>query len=145
TGLIQAGPSCPGGANGGEAGRLFPVDGSRSRIVSSAAGTAAATIAQNVQVGICHNLVQGLESMRAALSDPLVHNTDDPRTAQPNDGNDGFLRGSARLAVVFLSDEDDHSGFDPASYAQFLKSVKGVNMGHRVSAWAIVPTSGGGC
>lgn len=142
TGLVPRGPSCPGGADGGEAGRLFPVDGSRPRVVSGTSLGAATALQHNLEVGLCHNLVQGLETMRAALSPPLSDHADDPRTAQPNDGNLGLLRPTARLAVVFLADEDDHSGFDPEAYAQFLRALKGPGMGHRIAAYAIVPTDG---
>ncbi len=145
TGLVPRSAQCGGGANGGEAGRLFPVDGSRSRVVSGASPTAAATVGQNLAVGACHNLVQGLETMRAALSSPLIDGADDPRTSQPNDGNLGLLRTTARLAVVVVSDEDDHSGFDPESYVQLLQSLKGPGMSHRTSLHAIVPDASGGC
>ncbi|MEN9799245.1 MAG: hypothetical protein RL653_2941 [Pseudomonadota bacterium] len=143
TGLVPAGPACPGGALGGEAGRLFPVDGSRPRILSGAGPDAATLLEQAFGLGTCHTLVQGLEAMRAALSAPLATSADDPRTPQPGDGNLGLLRPSARLAVVLVADEDDHSGFDPETYVQFLQSLKGPGMGHRVSAWALVPQ--GGC
>jgi hypothetical protein len=134
--------SCPGGARGGEAGRLFPVDNSRPRYLDASSANVW-MLQQNLDVGVCQNLVQGLETMRMALSSPLADQADDPRTPQPLDGNRGFLRDSARLAVVFLADEDDHSGFDPTSYAQFLDGLKGPNMSHRTEAHAIVPK--GGC
>jgi hypothetical protein len=140
TGLVPRSGTCPGGASGGEAGRLFPVNGSRERVVSSADGSAVSDAQANLEVGICHNLVQGLETMRQALSSPLVDRADDPRTVEPNDGNLGFLRDEARLAVVLLADEDDHSGFNPDSYIQFLQTFKGPGMGHRVTMHAIVPT-----
>lgn len=140
TGLVPRSPLCPGGVQGGEAGRLFPADGSRARVVSGASAGAAAAVQSNLEVGGCHNLVQGLETMRAALSPPLVDAVDDPRTPERDDGNLGFLRSAARLAIVFLSDEDDHSGFDPLSYIQLIQSLKGPNMSHRVQAHAIVPT-----
>jgi hypothetical protein len=140
TGLVTRGPACGGGAEGGEAGRLFPVNGARPRAVGSSAGNAASLIQQNLEVGMCHNLVQGLETMRQALSSPLVDSADDPRTPQPNDGNLGFVRAAARMAVVVLSDEDDHSGFAPESYIQFLQALKGTGMSHRSQLYALVPT-----
>ncbi len=85
-------------------------------------------------MGLCHNLVQGLETTRQALSSPLVDSQDDPRTPQSNDGNLGLLRPAARLAVVVLADEDDHSGFPTDSYIQFLQSIKGPGMSHRTPA-----------
>nr|BDT37070.1 choice-of-anchor D domain-containing protein [Myxococcus sp. MH1] len=140
TGLVQRGPQCGGGANGGEAGRLFPVDGNRARVLSSSSPNAAAGLQANIDVGLCHNLVQGLETMRQALSAPLSEQTDDPRTPQPNDGNWGFTRPAARMAVVVLADEDDNSGFAPDSYIQFLQTLKGTGMSHRSQLYALVPT-----
>lgn len=145
TGLVPRSAQCGGGANGGEAGRLFPIDGSAPRVVAGTDAAAVGALQTNLGVGQCHNLVQGLETMRQALSSPLVDHVDDPRTAEPNDGNEGFLRSTARLAVVFLADEDDHSGFDTTSYTQLLQAMKGTNMGHRTSAYAIVPTSDRSC
>lgn len=142
TGLVPRGPACGGGAEGGEAGRLFPVDGSRPRAVSGMAGNAASLIQQNLAVGLCHNLSQGLETMRQALSSPLVDSMDDPRTPAPDDGNLGFVRAPARMAVVVLSDEDDHSGFAPESYIQFLQTLKGTGMSLRSQLYALVPTDG---
>ncbi|EAU69320.1 hypothetical protein STIAU_8045 [Stigmatella aurantiaca DW4/3-1] len=142
TGLVARGPTCGGGAQGGEAGRLFPVDGTRSRVVSSTSPTSAQTLQSNVEVGVCHNLVQGLETTRQALSSPLVDSVDDVRTPQPNDGNLGLIRDTARLAVVTLADEDDHSGFAPDSYIQFLQAMKGPGMTHRTQFYALVPTDG---
>jgi hypothetical protein len=139
TGLVTRGV-CGGAAQGGEAGRLVPVDGSRTRIVSSTSGTAAGTVQSNLDVGTCHNLMQGLETMRQALSSPLITSSDDPRTPQPNDGNRGLLRASARLAIVVVADEDDHSGFDPETYAQFVQALKGPGMAHRAALHAVVPT-----
>lgn len=140
TGLVARGQQCGGGANGGEAGRLFPVDGSNPRVVSGNSATAAGDIQDNLGVGLCHNLVQGLETMRQALSAPLSEQTDDPRTAQTNDGNAGFTRAAARMAVVVLADEDDNSGFSPDSYIQFLQTLKGTGMSHRSQLYALVPT-----
>ncbi|MFL5349973.1 MAG: choice-of-anchor D domain-containing protein [Hyalangium sp.] len=141
TGLVPRNV-CQGPAQGGEDGRLVPADGSSQRVVSSLAASAAAALQANVSVGLCHNLVQGLETVRQALSSPLVDSVDDPRTSLPNDGNAGFLRSTARMAVVVLSDEDDHSGFAPDSYIQFLQSLKGPGMSHRTQLYALVPTNG---
>ncbi|WIG92746.1 choice-of-anchor D domain-containing protein [Myxococcus sp. SDU36] len=143
TGLVARGPQCGGGANGGEAGRLFPVDGSRPRVVSSTSATAAEDLQANLGVGMCHNLVQGLETMRQALSAPLSEQMDDSRTPQPNDGNSGFVRAAARMAVVVLADEDDNSGFGPESYIQFLQTLKGTGMSHRSQLYGLVPTDSG--
>ncbi|WP_224372619.1 choice-of-anchor D domain-containing protein [Hyalangium versicolor] len=140
TGLVPRGTACGGPAQGGEGGRIVPVDGSSQRVVSSLAAEAATALQANVSVGLCHNLVQGLETTRQALSSPLVDSQDDPRTALPNDGNLGFVRSTARLAVVAVADEDDHSGFEPDSYIQFLQAIKGPGMSHRTQFYALVPT-----
>ncbi|MGZ3457562.1 MAG: choice-of-anchor D domain-containing protein, partial [Archangium sp.] len=141
TGLATRTPMCTGPSEGGDAGRLIPVDGHRARAISSTSPTAAQTVQANIDdVGLCHNLVQGLETMRQGLSSPLATSADDPRTPLPNDGNLGFLRPTARLAVVVLSDEDDHSGFEPESYIQFLQALKGTGMAHRTQLYALVPT-----
>jgi hypothetical protein len=140
TGLVPSSSICPGGVQGGEAGRLFPVDQSGPRVLTWTTPNEAGALQSNLQVGVCHNLVQGLEAARAALSSPLVDHADDPSTQQPNDGNLGFFRRSARLAVVALSDEDDHSGFDPQSYVQFLQALKGPGMAQRTALYALVPT-----
>ena len=139
TGLSPRGPSCGGGAQGGENGRLFPIDNSRPRIVDSSTPGATALVQQNLGVGTCHNLLQGLEAIRQGLSPPLIDHAKDPRTPDPNDGNLGLLRPEARLAVVVLADEDDHSGFDIQSYVQFIHSLKGPQMSHRSSVSAIIP------
>jgi hypothetical protein len=55
-----------------------------------------------------------MEAMRLALSPPLV-----------NGVNAGFLRDEARLAVVFISEEDDHSGYAVQDYVGFLARLKG--------------------
>lgn len=105
---------CPGGADGGEAGRLAPVDESRPRVLTPATPDARGVLAASSQVGICHELEQGMEAMRRALSEPL-------RSGE----NAGFLRNDAKLAVIFVSDEDDHSGFAPDDYLAFLLALKG--------------------
>jgi len=128
TGIEESPPSwepCGGGANGGEAGRLFPVDGQSPRIITPSTPHAAAVFAFNAQVGICHWNEQGLEAAYRALSPPLSVSADDPETPQPLDGNLGFLRADAKLAVVFVSDEDDSSGNTVPFYESFFKGLKG--------------------
>jgi hypothetical protein len=79
--------------------------------------------------------------MRRALSPPLVDSADDPRTPQPGDGNAGFLRAEAALAVVFVGDEDDHSPDDVGTYVQWLRTLKGANQPQRSTLFAIAPTA----
>jgi hypothetical protein len=126
---IEASPGgwsvCPGGAEGGEAGRLFPVDGSTPRIITPATANAAGVFATNVKVGWCHWNEQGLESAYRALATPLVNSADDPRTVLANDGNGGFLRDDARLVLIFVTDEEDFSPQSVAYYETFFRGLKG--------------------
>ncbi|WP_434345224.1 choice-of-anchor D domain-containing protein [Myxococcus virescens] len=128
---------CPGGSQGGDNGRLFPVDGSRPRIITPATPDAAGVFASNTRVGVCHWNEQGLEAAYRALADPLLYNEDDPRTAQPNDGNAGFLREDARLAIIFVSDEEDFSAQPVSFYETYLLALKG-NDRSKLSVNAIV-------
>jgi Abnormal spindle-like microcephaly-assoc'd, ASPM-SPD-2-Hydin/Flagellar-associated PapD-like len=100
---------CAGGVGGGEAGRLFPADNSSPRIITPSTPNAAAVFAYNTTVGNCPQVERGFDAAYRALSPPLVDSVDDPRTSLANDGNAGFLRPDARLAIVFVSDEDDQS------------------------------------
>ncbi|PTL77467.1 choice-of-anchor D domain-containing protein [Vitiosangium sp. GDMCC 1.1324] len=116
---------CPGGAEGGESGRFFPADNSSPRIITPATPSAESVFAYNTNVGVCHWNEQGLEAMYRALSDPLVFNVDDPRTPLPMDGNAGFLREDAKLAVIAISDEEDFSPQPESFYETFLLGLKG--------------------
>jgi hypothetical protein len=116
--------ACPGGADGGEAGRLFPVDGTSTRIITPNTPSATEVFAHNVQVGLCHWNEQGLEAAYRALSTPLVNTDDDPSTSTPNDGNAGFLRQDAKLVLLFVSDEEDFSPESVSFYETFFKSLK---------------------
>jgi hypothetical protein len=144
TGINPTNPACPGGASGGEAGRLFPVDGSAPRQFSSATPNLGQALQQAVQVGECGYEQQGLEAMRRALTPPLVDHADDPVTPQPNDGNLGFYRETASLAVVVVSDDDDTSPDTVATYVRFLQLLKGAGNAGRSSLYAIVD-SGTSC
>ncbi|QRK08015.1 choice-of-anchor D domain-containing protein [Archangium violaceum] len=116
---------CPGGAEGGENGRFFPVDGSSPRIISPTTPAADVVFARNTSVGVCHWNEQGLEAMYRALADPLVYNMDDPRSPQPMDGNAGFLRDDAKLAIIAVTDEEDFSPQPVSFYESFLLGLKG--------------------
>ncbi len=139
----SAGGTCTGGAQGGEAGRFFPVDNSSPRIVTQATPDLVGILQRNSQVGLCSLREEGFEAMRRALSEPLVSRADDPRTPLPNDGNAGFLRSEAALAVVFVGDEDDNSPDAVLTYVNFLQEKKGENQPQRVSVYAIAPTDSG--
>lgn len=140
TGIDAVSDSCPGGARGGEAGRLFPADNTNERILTDAMADLGGELQRNASVGLCAQVEQGFEAMRRALSDPLVSRTDDVRTPLLNDGNLGFLRDSAGLAVVFVGDEDDRSPDDVDTYVKFLRDLKGRNQPQRVTMYAIAPT-----
>jgi hypothetical protein len=143
TGMVPVSNACPGGAQGGEAGRFFPVDNSRPRVLTAATPNLAGLLQQNVQVGLCTDTEQGFEAARRALSPPLSTNANDARTPQPNDGNLGFLRDEAALAVVFVSDEDDHSPDEVETYVSYLRTLKGAGQPQRVSLFAIAPPRAG--
>lgn len=134
------GQTCSGGAEGAESGRLFPVDGSRPRIVTPATPDRAGVLAANVDVGGCHSVEQGLEAARLALSPPLIDNADDGRTPQPNDGNKGLLREDAALAVIVVSDEDDGS---PGEVADLVRRLRRTKPSSPMSLNAIVAPPGG--
>jgi hypothetical protein len=116
---------CPGGGEGGENGRFFPVDGSSPRIITPTTPSAASVFARNTQVGVCHWNEQGLEAMYRALSEPLVFSSDDPRTPLAGDGNGGFLREEAKLAIIAITDEEDFSPQSVSFYETFLRELKG--------------------
>ncbi len=115
---------CPGGTFGGEAGRFFPTDNSRPRILTPQTPDVRGAFEQNVKVGICHWWEEGLEASRLALSPPLIDSVDAPATPEANDGNAGFLRPEASLYVLYISDEEDAGLVDPARYVEFLRSLK---------------------
>ena len=144
TGLDESG-GCPGGVNGGEDGRLFPVDGTSPRILTPATPNLEDHWQSNVNVGVCHGSELGLEAAYRALSDPLINNGDDPRHPEPNDGNLGFLRRDAHLSIIFVSDEEDQSPQTTNFYYNFFLSLKGFRNANLFSAHAIVGDPATGC
>ncbi len=147
TGLEAAGTSidCPGGVDGGEDGRLFPVDGSRPRILTPETPDLVGSWAGNVAVGTCSSAERGFDAAIRALTPPVIDSADDPRHPEPNDGNLGFLRGDAHLAVVFLTDEEEQSGLPVQHYFDRLASLKGVDRPDRLSIHALAGDPGTGC
>ena len=143
---LQPGPDalwqCPGGAQGGEDGRLFPVDGSSPRILDRSISDLTSALGANLQVGFCHYYEQGLEAMRLSLTPPLSTSAKAPGTPQPNDGNLGFLRDGASLAVVVVSDDNDYSGLPESNYLQTLKALSGWGKDRRVTVSSVVDVSG---
>ncbi|WP_373048913.1 choice-of-anchor D domain-containing protein [Vulgatibacter sp.] len=144
TGITTSG-GCPGGVNGGENGRLFPVIGTTPRILTPQTQDLEEAWSTNVQVGLCHGSELGLEAAYRALSSPLVDNADDPRTSEPNDGNLGFLRRDANLSIVFLSDEEDQSPETVSFYYNFFMSIKGFRNSNMFSAHSIAGDPVTGC
>jgi hypothetical protein len=109
TGLAPGG-DCPGGADGGEDGRLFPVDGSSARILAPETPEVEAAWEANLRVGACREGPnQVFEAALRALSPPIADAADDPRHPEPDDGNRGFLRPDARLVVMAVTDREDAS------------------------------------
>ncbi len=140
TGIDPTGASCPGGAQGGEAGRLFPANNSAPRIFTNGTPSLGTALQQAVQVGECAYEQEGLEAMRRALTPPLVDHADAPGTPLGNDGNLGFYRETASLAVVVVSDDDDTSPDTVATYVRFLQQLKGAGAAGRAALYAIVPS-----
>ncbi len=114
----------------GHGGRL---QGSTRIITSSTQPSPASVFADNIRVGTGgagHE--RGLEAAYLALSEPLIlgHNA-------------GFLRSDAALAIIFVSDEDDHSFGEVSFYRRFFEQRKGVGNENRVMAGAIVGPQNG--
>lgn len=135
---------CPGGADGGEAGRFFPVDASRPRILTPTTANVRDTLAANTAVGTCHWDERFLQPAVAALTAPLSTSTKAPGTPFPSDGNAGFLRDDARLAILVVTDTDDDDKLtNPPPVAGYVDQLVQVKHGARdlVSFAAVVPLS----
>ena len=141
TGTVAVSDACPGGAQGGEAGRLFPVNNTTPRILTQATPNFAALLQTNTAVGRCGNAENAFEAAQLALSLPLSILADDPSTAQTFDGNLGFLRDDAALEIIFIGDEDDHSPNDVGTYVKALQNVKGKTQLERTRIYVIAPPS----
>ena len=93
------------------------------------------TFAANVQVGITGGGNEmGLLAAHEALSEPLV-----------SSDNAGFLRDEASIAIIFVSDENDHSYGDIEFYKRFFGTLKGIGNERQVIISAIVGDRQGGC
>ncbi len=77
---------------------------------------------------------KGLEAAYAALSSPRITHW-----------NRGFLRRDAYLALIFISDEDDHSPRSLQFYLQAFRASKGRAAGQLFTASAIVGDLPDGC
>lgn len=145
TGVTGAwGGGCPGGANGNEDGRFFPVDGSAPRILTADTPRLSDRFLHNLRVGTCHQSEFSFEAAYRALSPPLIHEEKDSRPRTPpspyQDGNAGFLRPDASLSIIFVTDELEQSsifGKTPMDYMTFFKGIKGERNPHMLKMHAI--------
>lgn len=126
------------------------------RIVTRGADTAR-LVGNNADVGTSGDGdEQGLEAAQKALSNPLAFDTgiacnSDMDCVAPDacvggfcgGHNRGFLRDTARLEVVFLSDEDDSSPGTLNFYVDFLKNIKGFRNEALLGTSMIVGSQGG--
>jgi hypothetical protein len=101
---------------------------------------AGAAFAKNVKIGTCCS--DSRESDAEALWDALKAPTN--MTAAPI-GTQGFLRDSARLIMVVVTDEIDQSHNNTAFYIDFFKQLKGQYNAGLVSFNAITGDVPGGC
>jgi len=96
---------------------------------------AASQFANNVRVGTGGaGNEQGLLAAYTALTDPLI-----------SGGNAGFLRQGGALAIIFVSDENDHSFGKIEFYQRIFEQMKGIGNENRVIAAAIVGDQPNGC
>ena len=135
---------CAGGASGGEAGRFFPVDNSHPRVLTPQTPNVRSALISNIEVGICHWDERFFEPAVAALTNPLVSATKAPGTPLPADGNAGFLRDDARLAILVVTDtDDDNKMASPPPVSGYVQQLIAVKHGAKdlISFAAIVPLS----
>ncbi len=105
------------------------------KVIDPDTPNAQAAFASNVQVGITGGGNEmGLLAAHDALTEPLV-----------SSDNAGFLRDDASLAIIFVSDEDDHSYGDVKFYERFFGTLKGVGNERKVIISAIVGDAPDGC
>lgn len=130
-GLRPASHVCTGGANGGEDGRLFPINGNRPRILTPSTPNLERVWSQNAQVGTCHADEYHIEAAYRALSEPLISERKSSKhfhESHYQDGNAGFLRREAALSIIFVSDEPDRSEWRSLDeYLSFFRGLKGKN------------------
>jgi hypothetical protein len=95
-------------------------------------GDPAKTFAGNAVPGVC--TLDGsegcLEAIRLALSDPNIND---------EQANAGFLRKYSKLAVIIVSDGDDHSPDTVDAYAGFLKDLQGPRNKSLLSVSVVAP------
>lgn len=130
-GLRPASYICGGGANGGEDGRFFPINGARPRILTPNTPNLEQHWSNNVRVGLCHGDEYHLEAAYRALSEPLINERKSSKhfnETHYNDGNAGFLRREAALSIIFVTEEPDKSEWRSLhEYFEFFRGLKGTN------------------
>lgn len=88
---------------------------------------------------------QLLEAAMRAVTSPVADHADDPRHAEPDDGNLGFLRRDATLAIVLVTGQDDGSPLDVPQYLQKLRGTKSTRRANGVSVHALFRPPGAPC
>ena len=101
-------------------------------ILSPYLADVATSFAEQVDVGVTGDITEkGLRAIQLATSEALLSTT-----------NADLLRSAADLAVVVLSDEDDHSDGDTSDYVDHLDALKGAG---RARLSAVVGQRPAGC
>jgi hypothetical protein len=143
---LEPGGDCPGGVGGGEDGRFFPVDGSAVRMLTNTTPDLEAEWRKLISVGACRTGPNAVfEAAVRALTPPLADATDDSRHPEANDGNAGFLRPDAHLAVVAITDRDDESPESENYYYNALAAIHGWRNTHQFNFHAIAGDPATGC
>lgn len=134
------GSGCSGGV-GSEAGRLLPLDLIHPRIFTETTIGLPAAWADAIPDGSCVQRRSAFDAVVRALALSAVF--DDPSTPEASDGNLGFLRDDAHLAVLFVTDGDDESlETDWPALANALFHYKGPE---KYSLHALAPRDPGMC
>ena len=120
---------------GGPRGRFMPLD-ENDPVLSPLTDNLAVRLQQAVQPGTDGDSLNesGLDAVHAALSPQLLSGR-----------NKDFLRSQAQLALLFLSDEDDHSDISVDALLASLRDLKTVLGANALSAAAIVGPQPNGC
>lgn len=117
------------------AGHQGQLQGNPKIITRSTQPSPASAFATNIRVGTGGaGNERGLEASYMALSEPLLSGV-----------NAGFLRADAALAIIYVSDENDHSFGEVSFYRRYFEQLKGVGNENRVMAGAIVGDQPDGC
>lgn len=138
-GGITTTDACPGGANCGEDGRFFPIDNSHPRILTPITPDLEEHWRFNSVVGEAHGEEFPFEAARKALTPPLIYEKKSSQHDSPfMDGNAGFLRDEAALAIIFVTDEEDHStSRTPFEYLNIYRGLKRAALAWKVKVHSI--------